>query len=188
MLGIVLPNTWLSLNGHLNGLSTQTAVKQQTANRPGGRTKAMSGTSTQTDFVKVDRMLDSATDPISNKDKSKARGRRASNQTQARAVTWKKRMMFQTRPRMMEEFPSAMSAASMLTSLTCVWRHDTHTRTHTHTHTQNRLWITTLLGDGRWEVGFSCMIHWFEYFWYYFYLNFYFVYTWFNTLTLNTLK
>lgn len=32
--------------------------------------------------------------------------------------TWKKRMMFQMRPRMMEEFPSAMSAASMLTSLT----------------------------------------------------------------------
>lgn len=36
-------------------------------------------------------------------------------------ITWKKRMMFQMRPRMMEEFPSATSAASILTSFT--WGH-----------------------------------------------------------------
>ena len=33
-------------------------------------------------------------------------------------ITWKKRMMFQMSPRMMEEFPSATSAASILTSFT----------------------------------------------------------------------
>lgn len=33
--------------------------------------------------------------------------------------TWKKRMIFQISPRTMDELPSVMSAASMLTSFTC---------------------------------------------------------------------
>lgn len=43
------------------------------------------------------------------------------DKTGVKQITWKKRMMFQMSPRIMEEFPSATSAASILTSFT--WGH-----------------------------------------------------------------